>query len=125
MDQELIDNPKSKSRPNKHQGVSRLSVDKDILMQKLVEEFSYDPTNGIISRKKAKGRKPPESGRMCRYISFNGGRITTAQVAWCLSYGCPVPPRVYFLDNNPTNLKLENLHYQQPKKSRRKKSNNA
>jgi hypothetical protein len=46
--------------------------------------------------------------------------VQGAEVAWSLVYGEPVPKKIYYVDGNPLNLKLDNLTYENPRNEKEK-----
>ena len=84
------------------------------LLEELNATFSYDAATGELRRKKPKGRKP-NGKRLSQYVEFQGRkRLTASQIVWAIQYSIPTPRKIYHLDGDKTNLKLENLHYKRP-----------
>jgi hypothetical protein len=98
---------------------------KSALLEELNATFEYDAAAGELRRKKPKGRKP-NGKRRSQYVEFRGRkRVTASQVVWAMQYSIPTPPKIYHLDNDRTNLKLENLHYKRPPHKRGKETQNG
>jgi hypothetical protein len=89
---------------------------KAAVIEELQNTFIYNAGTGELTRKKPKGRRPSVNGRRSQYVEFGRNRITAAQVCWAIQYSLPTPPKIYHLDGDKTNLKLENLHYKRPAK---------
>lgn len=88
--------------------------------QELSEVLSYDAATGgftwkvtTSSRGKAGQRagvtQRMQNGKDYYSITYQGRKLSGAQVAWLLHYGEWADRSVFFIDGNPMNLKIENL----------------
>ena len=90
-------------------------------VQTLKRIFDYDPATGVLFRKQnTPGPRLRNGRRKTTCVWIDGTRVQGAEVAWSLVYGEPVPKKIYYVDGNPLNLKLDNLTYENPRNEKEK-----
>jgi hypothetical protein len=103
-------------------------AEKDLVMVKdvvfpyaeIANVLSYDPHTGeftwketLNSRARAGGRagvrQRMQNGKDYLSVTYRGRKMSGAQVAWLLHYKVWPDRSVFFIDNDPTNLRITNL----------------
>lgn len=81
--------------------------------------LDYDPLTGVFTWKARRAKnvaagsvagttKPVASGRLARYIKIERD-IPASRIAWAMHYGEWPAAKLSFKDNDPTNLRIDNL----------------
>jgi hypothetical protein len=83
--------------------------------------FEYEPATGILQRRHShRGRKVQsrDGKRRSTFVMVQGKKVQISHICWMLSYfhdalpnNAYMPTKIYFVDDNPLNTKLENLSY--------------
>lgn len=95
----------------------------ELTCEQVAEWLSYDPSTGVFTWLKDPGRRVhagDEAGsykmtnttvgaRRYRYLTLQGVSTPAARVAWLLQYGAWPTTPVLFKDENPGNLRFDNL----------------
>jgi len=92
----------------------------EIGFEELSSVFSYDPNEGAFTWKvttspKAKAGQRAgvwqrmQNGKDYYSITYKGRKMSGAQAAWFLHYGKWPDRSVFFIDENPMNLRISNL----------------
>jgi hypothetical protein len=104
--------------------------------EELSNVLDYEPETGafiwkvsISSRAKAGCRagvrQRMQNGKDYYSITYSGRKLSGAQVAWCLHHGEWPDRSVFFVDGDPTNLKISNLKLADNKAIRFKKEDGS
>ncbi|MEN6608596.1 MAG: endonuclease VII domain-containing protein [Bryobacteraceae bacterium] len=102
-----------------------MSTERGLSVDRVREMLSYDPDTGIIVWAKSPARnvyagepagclkatRKDKNGKAVSYsyIRLDGNNIPAARIAWTLHHGEWPTGRILFEDNNPLNLKANNL----------------
>lgn len=92
----------------------------NVTADELSEVLNYDPDTGSITWKvsltsRAQAGNPAgvwlkmHNGRSYLSITYRGRKMSAAQVAWALHNGEWPDRSVFYIDNDPQNLKISNL----------------
>ena len=86
----------------------------------LSEVLDYDPASGVFtwrvttSSRAKKGQRAGvvqrmQNGKDYYSITYRGRKLSGAQIAWLLTHGEWPDTSVFFVDEDPTNLRISNL----------------